>query len=63
MASFVDNIVSEIRKVPAGGDYKALATKLKQYADQLSKTELSVLDNILDCLDITTHSLGVLTVL
>ena len=63
MASFVDNIVSEIRKVPAEGDYKTLAEKLNQYADQLSKVDHSVLDNIIDCLDITTHSLGVLAVL
>lgn len=63
MASFVDSIVAEVRKVPPDGDYKELAVKLKQYEEQLSKVDLAVLDTMIECLDPSTHSLGVLAAL
>ena len=63
MASFVDNLVAEVRKVLAGSDLKELVAKLNKHEEQLSQVELSVLDTMIECLDMTSHSLGVLAAL
>lgn len=63
MASFVDTLVADVRKVPRDGDFKDLASRLNQCEEQLSKAELSVLDTIVECLDMNAHSLGVLAAL
>lgn len=63
MASFVDSLVADVRKVPAEGGFQELATKLNQCEEQLAKMELRVLDTMIECLDASTHSLGVLAAL
>ncbi len=63
MASFIDSLVADVRKVPREGDFKELATRLNQCDEQLSKAELSVLDTMIECLDMNAHSLGVLAAL
>lgn len=63
MASLVDNLVADVRKVSAEGEWKELAVKLNQCGDQLSKVDLPVLDTMIECLEIPTHSLGVMAAL
>lgn len=63
MASFVDSLVADIRKVPSEGNFKELAAKLAQYEEQLSKVDVSVLDTMVECLDVSSHSLGVMAAL
>lgn len=63
MASFVNGLVADVRKVPVEIELKELVTRLNENEKQLSRTELSVLDTMIECLDVTSHSLGVLAAL
>lgn len=63
MASLVDSLVAEVRKVPADGNFGELTARLNHNVEQLSKMDLSVLDTMIECLDVSTHSLGVLAAL
>jgi hypothetical protein len=66
MALIVDNLVAEVRKasVVVPGEWKDLAVKLNQCEEQLSKVEpAAVLDTMVECLQLPTHSLGVLAAL
>lgn len=58
MASFIDSLVADIRKVPLEGDYKELSSRLNQREEQLSKLDISLLDTMMECLDASVHSLG-----
>ena len=63
MASFVDNLVASVRKVSGEGEFQELTVRLNQCEEQLSKVELPVLDTMIECLGVSTHSLGVLAAL
>ena len=63
MASVVDNLVADIRKCSGDSGMKELADKLLSQEDQLSKMEISMLDSIIECLDIGSHTLGVMAAL
>lgn len=63
MASSVDSLVAEIRKISAEGEWKELAVRLNQCGEQLSKVDLPVLDTMIECLEVPTHSLGVMAAL
>lgn len=40
-----------------------MATQLDKYTDQLAQTDCSVLDTMIECLDIKVHSLGIMALL
>ena len=63
MATFINGLVADVRKVPVELDIKDLVGRLNDSEEQLSRTELSVLDTMIECLDVTSHSLGVLAAL
>ena len=63
MANFINGLVADVRKVPGEVSVKDLVSRLKESEEQLSKTELPVLDTMIECLDMTTHSLGVMAAL
>ena len=63
MASVVDNLVAEVRKATCDKEWKELAVKLNQYEEQLSKLDLPALDAMIECLEVSVHSLGVLAAL
>lgn len=63
MATFINSLVADVRKVPAEIAMKDLVTRLNDSQEQLSRTDLSVLDTMIECLDVTSHSLGVLAAL
>lgn len=63
MASFVDSLVADVRKVQGEGEFQELVARLNQCEEQLSKVEVSVLDTMIECLDVSTHSLGVMAAL
>lgn len=63
MASFVDSLVADVRKVQGEGEFQELVARLNQCEEQLSKVEVSVLDTMVECLDVSTHSLGVMAAL
>ena len=63
MASLVDGLVAEVRKVGGDGDLKELVSRLNQNEELLSKVDLPVLDTMIECLELPIHSLGVLAAL
>ena len=63
MASTVDNLVADIRKVSEKAELKEIAAKLISQEEHLANAELSMLDTMIECLDVSTHSLGVLAAL
>ena len=63
MASFIDSLVADIRKVSEESEMKELAAKLISQEEQLNKVEVSMLDTIIECLDINSHTLGILAAL
>lgn len=63
MASSTDALVADIRKYSIGGDFKGLVALLQQQSEVLSQTDPPYLDTITDCLDASTHCLGLLAVL
>lgn len=63
MATFINGLVADVRKVPGELDIKDLVSRLNESEEQLSRTEPSVLNTMIECLDVTLHSLGVLAAL
>lgn len=63
MALSVDHLVADIRKLSMEREYANLATQLDKYSDQLAQTDCSVLDTMIECLDIKVHSLGIMALL
>ncbi len=63
MATFVDTLVADIRKVSGDLELKELAGKLVAQEEQLSKLEISMLDTMIECLDINFHTLGIMAAL
>lgn len=63
MALSTDQLVSDIRRHSAEGDFKMLATQLQNCADQIARMDLAVLNTIIECLDYRAHSLGILAAL
>lgn len=63
MALSVDHLVADIRKLSMEREYASLATQLDKYSDQLAQTDCSVLDTMIECLDIKVHSLGIMALL
>lgn len=63
MALSVDHLVADIRKLSMEREYVSLATQLDKYTDQLAQTDCSVLDTMIECLDIKVHSLGIMALL
>jgi len=63
MASTVDNLVADIRKCSGDSEMKELADKLISQEEQLCKLEISMLDTMIECLDISAHTLGIMAAL
>ena len=59
----MDQLVSEIRRHSAEGDYKTLANVIASHTDQIGQTDQTVLDAVIECLDNKKHSLGVMAFL
>lgn len=63
MATTVDGLVADIRKVSEKTELKEIAAKLISQEEELANVELSMLDTMIECLDVSTHSLGVMAAL
>ena len=63
MASSTDALVADIRKYSADGDFKGLVALLQQQEESLAQANPAVLDTMIDCLDSSSHCLGVLAAL
>ena len=59
----MDQLVGDIRRLSSEGDFKALATQLQTSSDQINQMDKAVLDTVIDCLDVKSHSLGVMAAL
>lgn len=59
----MEQLVKDICKHSAEGEFKLLAGKLKSASDQISGLDVATLDSILDSLQPDQHSLGYLAVL
>ena len=54
----MEQLVGDIRKHSAEGEFKLLAGKLQSAAEQMSGLDVATLDTILDVLEPDKHSLG-----
>ncbi|KAI8040438.1 hypothetical protein M5D96_006381 [Drosophila gunungcola] len=62
MGSALENYVNQVRTLSASGSYRELAEELPETLSLLARN-WSILDNVLETLDMQQHSLGVLYVL
>ncbi|XP_043648697.1 COP9 signalosome complex subunit 3 [Drosophila teissieri] len=62
MGSALENYVNQVRTLSASGSYRELAEELPESLSLLARN-WSILDNVLETLDVQQHSLGVLYVL
>ena len=58
-----DSLVADIRKMSADADFKSLVTKLESNEENIAQLNNSVLDTMIECLDVRNHSLGVMAAL
>lgn len=63
MASSTDALVADITKYSKENNFKDLADLLKGHESGLADTDPSVLDTMIECLNSSSHSLGVLAAL
>lgn len=63
MASSTDALVADIRRYSADSDFKGLVSLLQQQEESLAQTDSAVLDTMIECLDSSSHCLGVLAAL
>ena len=63
MSVSTDSLVADIRKMSGDADFKSLITKLDSSEEHISQLNNTVLDTMIECLDMRNHSLGVMAAL
>ena len=58
-----DQLVEDIKRQTANGDFRGLAKQLQTCNDVLRQLDSSSLDSMIDCLDLKCHSLGAIALL